>query len=488
MELREKIAHVFANEEGRAVLTSQSAILSDEKYELRARGHYELAKLYVREAERVWALSLLYKSFRNYHVKEGVINARVLPGPLGMRAIDEIEDGKLFDGLRDMQEEVERLFRWIKLPDVVVEEDRVQLFLLLKNCGDVSAQLGQFPESRDWLQLSLEQFKTLSAASRVEYAESAETSLVGIVLSLQLEMKYQEALDFVDQNIGGFEFSAFRSETEVTLRTVRNILIDFLPYLTEFKQEVPADEIMRELIGKIQECESAEAVRAVKREIDNSLQATTQDVGIEKSLSAAVSIIQRQIDLMQKVLQKTEYEQKNNVPETGIFAEVSKASAQILVAATRFSIGISKKSLLKLRKQAKRAYRMRFSYRLKWAWYMTFRILLQIVAVSILLEKVIEPWFDKQSEGYVKQLELEKYKLFITAIIALGFLVIGKFVEKRIDKKLLAKNKVLLTLIVVDRLRDLWSANNSIINYSRESRVEFEKFETAAKNLLRSDD
>ncbi len=107
---------------------------------------------------------------------------------------------------------------------------------------------------------------------------------------------------------------------------------------------------------------------------------------------------------------------------------------------------------------------------------MTLRILLQIVAVSIILEKVIEPWFDKRSEGYVKHLELEKYELYIAAIIAVVFFVIGKLLEKRIDKKYLAKNKVLLTLMVVDRLQDIWSANNTIINYLRDSRIQFEKF------------
>jgi hypothetical protein len=39
----------------------------------------------------------------------------------------------------------------------------------------------------------------------VEFAEPAEKALLGIVLSLQLEMKYQEALDFIDSVVGGFQ-------------------------------------------------------------------------------------------------------------------------------------------------------------------------------------------------------------------------------------------------------------------------------------------
>jgi hypothetical protein len=488
MELREKLAHFFANNEGRGVIVSQSALLLNENYEMRGRAHYELARLYRKEAKRVWILAILYKSFYDYHVNEGVINSRIFPGSLGMRAIDEIEDGKLIDGLRDMQEEINRLARWIELPSVVDESDRVQLFLLLKNCGDVSAQLGQFPESRKWLKLSLEQFRTLDATSSVELGESAEKALLGIVLSLQLEMKYQEALDFVDSVVGGFQFSAYTSQTEVSFRALRDILTEFLPYVSEFKEEIPADEVMRELIGKVQECESAEAIRSVKREIDNTLKATNQDVGVEKASSVAISIVQRQIDLMQKVLQSTQRSQKSMASQRGIFADVTNATAQLLEGVTRFSIATSKESLAKLLQMAKTVEGTRLSYRLKWAWYMTFRVLLQIVAVSFIVEKVIEPWFDKRSEGYIKQLELERYELINAAIIALTFLVIGKFVEKWIDKKFLAKNKVLLTLIVVDRLQTLWSAYNGIMYYSLISRGEFEKFEAAANQLLEAED
>jgi hypothetical protein len=72
------------------------------------------------------------------------------------------------------------------------------------------------------------------------------------------------------------------------------------------------------------------------------------------------------------------------------------------------------------------------------------------------------------------------------SIIVLMF-VIGKLVEKQIDRRFLEKYKRTLVLLVIDRSRNMWVAFNSKVLISRNARESLIQLESQSKLLLKAE-
>jgi hypothetical protein len=304
MNIWEKSAYLLATKDVRPGILSQSEILTNPKRDLQARGHYELARIFRAEAQRLPFFSPIYRSRATYHINEGAAKAQFLPGPLGLKAVDEISEGNFEDGIKDLEEEIERLIEWMKYPEVASEYDLVTIFEYFKLGGSALGQIGRFTESREWFENSPAVFDKLRPESRAQLAESSDEIVLGISWSLQLEMKFDEALEVITKRLADFSFSTYPTEKHDLLKSGQAVLIEFLPLVSDFKESVETGPLLRELIEKIQRCETSEATRKTRKLITKELEGKSYRLPIDNNAEAAIVHLNKQIETIRQLLNR----------------------------------------------------------------------------------------------------------------------------------------------------------------------------------------
>src|SRR5579863_2780086 len=109
MKLLEKLARLVVPQKARSDIRDQDAFVSASHAETQAWGHFQLAGIYREEAKPLSPLRFLYRYLSNDHLEQSLVLAVVLPGPLGMKAEDQIRAGDFWEGLKNLETEISRL-------------------------------------------------------------------------------------------------------------------------------------------------------------------------------------------------------------------------------------------------------------------------------------------------------------------------------------------------------------------------------------------
>src|SRR5256885_8116284 len=156
-----------------------------------AFAHLRLYKIYTKKAaELPFFLSVPFRRLGEHHLDQAIESSELLAEPLAIRAISELRDGELRDGLRDLEKAVVRQQLLMQIPSSKGDTERVRLCRYLYVAGEVQYQLGCFQKARELLEQASQEFRLVSANLRGDESKLEEGILLGIVCCLQFETKY----------------------------------------------------------------------------------------------------------------------------------------------------------------------------------------------------------------------------------------------------------------------------------------------------------
>ena len=182
---------------------------TDAEEEMGAFCNFHISKIYDEEARRLPFLSWFYRFASRRRIDSSIVNSRITPGPFGVRALEQLGDGEFLDGIKNLEIEIDRLTRWIGASEIVDPADGVSLCSYLNAGAAALSELGQFEEARNWITRALDAFDTLPPSHRAMLIQLKESAVLRMVLCLQLERKYEEALHVIDAWLDNFEFTSF---------------------------------------------------------------------------------------------------------------------------------------------------------------------------------------------------------------------------------------------------------------------------------------
>ena len=475
---------------------------------------FEISKIYDEEARRLPFLSWIYRFASERRIDSAIISSRTIPGPYGARALKQLAEGEFSDGIENLRIETERLTRWIAVSEVVDPSDRIRLCNYLNLGGAPLSELGQFKEARNWLTQALEAFDQMPSEIRVDLANLKESAVLRMVLCLQLERKYEEAVSVIEMWLDNFTFTAFPTEGRKTLMAAKAVLEDFAPLVSGFSDGESTLEILGDYMEKIQELDSFEAARKLRHEIILRFRREGADIRIKQMGDAAISDIKRQEELFASLskqedhpLGKPELLSEDEIDEMSnphlremaiaqnkqaeesfaMMERLQKSSAELSATCKSFRDAVDSFSIFQIQAIKERVYKVPFVSQVSWLRLELWRVLVQLLVLSYMVDKVLEDLIHRGGEHLWRILRMEDRKGLLAATILVVMLLIGKLIEKRIDKAEMKHYRANLIRLVRERSETVWTSYNGLVNIARNAREGLEQVQLSFREWERED-
>ena len=458
---------------------------------------FQVSKIYRQEAERLIPLSWFYRSASRHRVDSAIVYSQITPGPHGVRAIEQLDDGDFWEGIKNLTIEVERLTRWIEASGPSEANDKLDLFNYLYRGGVTLSQLGRFQEARDWLNRALDAFKNLSEFGQTTLSEAKENTILRIVLCLELERRYKEALQTINTFLGEFAFSSFPTIARENLRSLKFVLEEFAPLAAEFSDGQGTLDILGRYMERIESCDSFEAVRRLRREMILSFRKEGCDCRIREMAAAAISYIKRQEAISDEQFAKVSKpnvklklmsddqiaqiidpdirelamaSNKRTEEFQRMFEGLEESAIKFRALSRSLSQDVNKISISQIEETQQKAYRVPIGVQVRWMSLELWRVLIQLIVLSYIVEKIIEDLLRHGGEHLLKVVKLEDHKTMFEAVLLIVIFLIGKLIEKRIDTKEMKRYKAALVDLVMERSQTIWTSFNCLVQMERNAR------------------
>ena len=126
--------------EARPEVKRQQMDLAAADPERQALAHCNLYQIYMDTAGQRPVISMLYRLVASHHIREAA-ESKVLPGPLSIRAVEQVQEGDFWSGIENLSEAIVRQRVWLgasERPD----QDRLALCRYLNFGGQSQWQIG----------------------------------------------------------------------------------------------------------------------------------------------------------------------------------------------------------------------------------------------------------------------------------------------------------------------------------------------------------
>jgi tetratricopeptide (TPR) repeat protein len=453
----------------------------------RASGHLELCKIYNALAADDPLLSALFCRLANYQLDQALLWKNDWPEPLGVRAALQIKEGDFPNAFESLRQYAEKHTKWLEHVQPT-DSERVQFCKYLFMGGGLLGQLGQFAEAVEWFTRAREELERLPASLRCNEGDLQEGIFEGIVGCLLLDFRYVEARNLITQTLRGALFQAYESKTRHALRALDKVLSELAETTRTFESSKSAAEVRARLTEEIQRCDSGEVARRIRRDIVSTVNSTQLNRDIQELAGVILKILEREREELERdlaapaadevriqELQKPDLSKISDPAERRTLEEltqvllekqreITKVMRNINFSVAQFSLGVNRQAALIVRDSAENTYRVPARYYLKWWWVWARRFIVQIVAVSYVLEQIIHKAVEEKGKSCLQILHFKPHDVIIGVIVILSSFIVGGFVERRIDKWTLKDYKNTLWELVGNRFTMLWTTYNSLLN------------------------
>lgn len=478
-----------------AIASCQTSLAKTTSGDERAVWHLELWKIYEKLASGRPFFSYPFRRLGDYHLDQALLWRRKWPEPLGVRASMQIEERDFPNALRSLEQYVESEREWLKRVKVK-DSERLKFCRYLVIGGNLLSQFGRFVDAIDWFTRAREELESLPADIRYAVAGLEDGIFEGVVGCLLLEFRYEEALNLIRETLQGALFQTYESRNRHELRALDEVLGELAKMTQEYEFSKPVAELRTRLMEEIQRCDSSETARRIHRDIVTAVNSTEVNLAIQKLAEAILVILEQEREELERTLATVEAEQ---LP-TELLTEIRKSTREIeqtiqesvkeqreiwdalhafQLRATRFSLRVNSAYSAEVRDAASRVYEVPAKYGLKWWYWGVRRFIVQIFAVSYLLEEIGRKVLVEKSLFLVERLNSERLHLapedVIKMAVAIIVFIVGQFVENRIDRRTLKNYKDTLVQIVGDRFTALWTTHNFLLKTYAMSKQTEEK-------------
>jgi hypothetical protein len=515
MSFADRIGYALATKPAKPVIQAQEKNLSNPDYNHQALGHYLLWTIYDSEASRFFPLGVYYRCLAEYHLDQAILRATSLPGPLGARAQNQIANGEFREGIENLETEITRLNSWIEESKTITEANTVEQQLQLAECmkrgGLAYGMIGQFEKGRELLSAALLAFRSFPPEIRIEKSEVEEQIVLAIAWFFQMENKYAEALALIDEELKGFSFSLFPTSVHDRLKSARVMLVEYAPLTATFKATDSVQEIMADLMDKVQRCDTAESILRLRKDVIFALEKQVFDLKISAIAAAAILSIEKQIEVAKEILERKKPEPPpvkivkiRSAEELAAISdpklrevlrgwdETTKKTQDALLAIGRlmkkhnenfFKITeyLNNETIKEIKKFEHRIYQIPLSNRIEWASLMLARKGIQFVLIAVLIEKGLETILKRNVEQVIEHFKLHPSVLIVESAIILAIFLIGGFAEKIIDEKSAKRYKRSLILLVMNRSKSLWTTYNALTKVAGDAQDKLRELEALSK-------
>jgi len=162
------------------------------------------------------------------------------------------------------------------------------------------------------------------------------------------------------------------------------------------------------------------------------------------------------------------------------FLEINETCRSIRESMNKFSIA-------QIEAIKQRVYKVPMEARISWWVLELWRVSVQLVVLGYIVGKVGEDLIHRGGKGLLSILKLEDKKGLLTALVLVVMLVIGKLIEKRIDKAEMKRYKAKLVLLLMERSQTIWTSYNALVQIERNAREGLETIQHAVEEQKREE-
>jgi hypothetical protein len=463
--------------------------IAERSGDLRAFADLELYRIYNTQAAEKPFLAILFRPLADYYLEQALLWKKVWPEPLGIRASLQIEEGDLWNGLTTLEDFVAMQRDWMQRAEPS-DSERLQFCRYLSVGAAVHSKLGQFQQSLEWFMQAQQELDLIPLTVRSKEGDLQDGILQGIVSCQLMDFQYAAAHKFITQALEGGLFSAYESATRRRLRSLDEVLAELVTQTRDYQFPASGAGLRAGLTSDIQRCATSEAARRLRHDVLTEIRTHDVNLQIQQISDAILKIMQRQRQHLEREEAATKAEEKNlpEFPDLELSAIRDRETRQTIHTVTRAVrdsyeegrravetindlsrsinktlLNINEASSKRIREAADSTYHIPLRFYAQWLWWRFRRFFIQIIAVSYLLEKIVQEVVEKGGASLLERLHFGPHEVILDVTVLFIAFFAGGFVEKRVDDWTLGSYKNTLLRVVADRFTMLWGTYNFLL-------------------------